>query len=91
MIPYPNPLRNTVHLRLARPVGTGEPICVLVSPMLADIRARALASPIPPPRLRLSEWIEREIVLQGVHRDFNPQAKNRIEIAHSVLAGGNHR
>ena len=30
---------------------------------LATIRARALAALIPPPRLRLSEWIEREIVL----------------------------
>jgi phage terminase large subunit GpA-like protein len=30
---------------------------------LAEIRARALSSLIPPPRLRLSEWIEREIVL----------------------------
>ena len=30
---------------------------------LATIRARALRSLIPPPRLHLSEWIEREIVL----------------------------
>ena len=28
-----------------------------------EIRANALRSLIPPPRLRLSEWIEREIVL----------------------------
>ena len=30
---------------------------------LAEIRANALRSLIPPPRLRLSQWIEREIVL----------------------------
>ena len=30
---------------------------------LATIRARALAALIPPPRLHLSQWIEREIVL----------------------------
>ena len=30
---------------------------------LAAIRARALAALIPPPRLHLSQWIEREIVL----------------------------
>jgi phage terminase large subunit GpA-like protein len=35
--------------------------------LLADIRTRALASLVPPPRLRLSEWIEGEIVLpEGV-------------------------
>lgn len=34
---------------------------------LAAVRARALRSLIPPPRLRLSYWIEREIVLaEGV-------------------------
>jgi hypothetical protein len=34
---------------------------------LAIVRARALRSLIPPPRLKLSEWIEREIVLpEGV-------------------------
>jgi hypothetical protein len=31
--------------------------------LLAEIRARALASLILPPRLALSTWIEREIVL----------------------------
>ena len=30
---------------------------------ITEIRTRALRSLIPPPRLRLSEWIEREIVL----------------------------
>ena len=30
---------------------------------LADVRRRALAALVPPPRLQLSEWIEREIVL----------------------------
>lgn len=30
---------------------------------LATVRANALRSLIPPPRLRLSQWIEREIVL----------------------------
>jgi phage terminase large subunit GpA-like protein len=30
---------------------------------VADVRARALRSLIPPPRLRLAAWIEREIVL----------------------------
>jgi phage terminase large subunit GpA-like protein len=30
---------------------------------IADIRTRALRSLIPPPRLRLSQWIERELVL----------------------------
>lgn len=30
---------------------------------LADVRARALRSLIPPPRLQLSDWIERQIVL----------------------------
>jgi len=30
---------------------------------LTGIRARALAALIPPPRLHLSAWIEREIVL----------------------------
>ena len=35
--------------------------------LLADVRACALRSLIPPPRLKLSEWIEREIVLpEGV-------------------------
>jgi hypothetical protein len=35
--------------------------------LLAEIRTRALASLIPPPQLRLSEWIEGEIVLpEGV-------------------------
>jgi phage terminase large subunit GpA-like protein len=35
--------------------------------LLNATRAYALASLIPPPRLRLSEWIEREIVLpEGV-------------------------
>jgi hypothetical protein len=34
---------------------------------LATIRTRALASLIPPPRLRLSEWIENNIKLpEGV-------------------------
>jgi hypothetical protein len=34
---------------------------------LTEIRTRALASLIPPPRLHFSEWIEREIVLpEGV-------------------------
>ena len=35
--------------------------------LLAEIRTRALASLMPPPRLRLSEWIERELRLpEGV-------------------------
>jgi phage terminase large subunit GpA-like protein len=35
--------------------------------LLADVRACALRSLIPPLRLKLSEWIEREIVLpEGV-------------------------
>jgi hypothetical protein len=35
--------------------------------LLADIRARALASLIPPPRTALSEWIEANIKLpEGV-------------------------
>ena len=35
--------------------------------LLAEVRSRALRSLIPPPRLRLSDWIEREIVLpEGV-------------------------
>jgi phage terminase large subunit GpA-like protein len=34
---------------------------------LVAVRTQALASLIPPPRLRLSQWIEREIVLpEGV-------------------------
>jgi phage terminase large subunit GpA-like protein len=34
---------------------------------VVDVRRRAIASLIPPPRLRLSEWIDREIVLpEGV-------------------------
>lgn len=34
---------------------------------LAEVRSRALRSLVPPPRLRLSDWIEREIVLpEGV-------------------------
>jgi Phage terminase large subunit (GpA) len=34
---------------------------------VADVRARALRSLIPPPRLRLAAWIKREIVLpEGV-------------------------
>jgi hypothetical protein len=34
---------------------------------LVQLRRNALRSLIPPPRLRLSEWIEREIVLpEGV-------------------------
>jgi hypothetical protein len=31
--------------------------------VLEQVRARALRSLIPPPRLRLSEWIEANIVL----------------------------
>jgi phage terminase large subunit GpA-like protein len=39
-------------------------LCSVAIPL---IRARALAALIPPPRLRLSEWIERELVLpEGV-------------------------
>ena len=34
-----------------------------MSELLAEVRRRALAALIPPPRLHLSEWIEREIVL----------------------------
>ena len=35
--------------------------------LIPNIRRRALASLIPPPRLRLSEWIEANIVLpEGV-------------------------
>ena len=35
--------------------------------MLAEVRARALRTLLPPPRLRLSEWMEREIRLpEGV-------------------------
>lgn len=40
---------------------------ILAKNTLTETRARALRSLIPPPRLQLSEWIEREIVLpEGV-------------------------
>jgi phage terminase large subunit GpA-like protein len=41
--------------------------CIHNYATVADVRARALASLIPPPRLMLSTWIERELVLpEGV-------------------------
>ena len=42
---------------------TPQVIQYLKDGSLASVRRRALAALIPPPRLHLSEWIEREIVL----------------------------
>jgi phage terminase large subunit GpA-like protein len=41
--------------------------------LLAEIRSRVLASLIPPPRLRLSEWIESQLRLpEGVSAPSGP-------------------
>jgi hypothetical protein len=54
--------QSTLHIRTE---GGRVPISFWI--LLAEIRSRALAALIPPPRLCLSEWIERQLRLpEGV-------------------------
>jgi hypothetical protein len=62
--------------------------------LLAEVRARALRSPIPPPRLRLSERIESHIILpeghwsRGCHRSRECRSGVGVEIATGGEGGG---
>jgi hypothetical protein len=58
--------------------------------LLAEIRTRALASLIPPPRLRLSEWIEHDFRLpEGVSAIARPGAA--LAYQREIAAGRDQR